>query len=149
MKKALTLVEVMIVVAILGILAAIAIPQFRSHSQEANEAAARDNLRILRQQIEVYAARHGDVAPGYFNDDPTQEAGFLIFVMQMMRTERYMSDLPQNPFNNMKTIKFLGNAEEFPAEATGDFGWVYKPLIKRIQLDWPGTDEKGIRYYDY
>lgn len=149
MKKALTLVEVMIVVAILGILAAIAIPQFRSHSQEAKESAARDNLRILRQQIEVYAARHGGVAPGYPDDDTTLPPAFIVFVIQMFKSERYMSDLPRNPFNNMKTIKLLGNAEEFPAEATGAFGWIYKPLTKQIRLDWPGTDAKGIRYYDY
>lgn len=149
MKKAFSLVEVLIVVAILGILAAIVIPQFQSHTQQAKEATAKDNLRILRNQIELYAARHGGVAPGYFNDDPTQQAAFIIFVMQMFRSERYMSDLPRNPFNDLKTIGFLGNDEEFPAEATGEFGWIYKPFTKEIRLDWPGTDEKSIRYYDY
>jgi len=149
MKKAFSLVEVLIVVAILGILAAIAIPQFQSHTQQARESAAKDNLRVLRQQIELYAARHNGVAPGYLNDDPTQQAAFIIFVMQMFRSKRYMSDLPQNPFNDLKTIKFLGNAEQFPAEATGGFGWIYKPLTKQIRLDWPGIDEKGTRYYDY
>lgn len=149
MKKAFTLVEVLIVVAILGILAAIAIPQFQSHSQQAKEAAAKDNLRILRQQVEVYSARHGGVAPGYLGDDTTQNPTVLIFVVQMFKTEQYLSDLPHNPFNDLKTIKFLGNAEQFPAEATGEFGWIYKPLTKEIRLDWPGTDEKGIWYYDY
>jgi len=149
MKKALTLVEVMIVVAILGILAAIAIPQFQSHSQQAKEAAARDNLRILRQQIEVYAARHGGVPPGYPNDDTTQNPAFAVFLWQMVKAEHYLSELPANPLSAMRTIQMIGNVEEFPAEATGEFGWIYKPAAKQIRLDWPGTDEKGVRYYDY
>jgi len=149
MKKAFTLAEVVIVVAILGILAALAIPQLQSHSQEAKEAAAKDNLRILRQQIEVYAARHNGVPPGYPSNDTTQNPGFIFLLLEMTKQEHYLSELPRNPFNDLKTIKFLGNAEQFPAEATGGFGWIYKPLTKQIRLDWPGTDEKGIRYYDY
>ncbi|GAH74356.1 unnamed protein product, partial [marine sediment metagenome] len=70
MKKAFTLVEILIVVAILGILAAIVIPQFQAHSQEAKEAAAKDNLRILRNAIELYAVQHGGVPPGYPADNP-------------------------------------------------------------------------------
>jgi len=146
MKKAFTLAEVLIVVAILGILAALVIPQFRSHSEEAKEAAAKDNLRILRQQIEIYAAQHGGVAPGYANDDTSNIAAFIIFVQQI---KDYLTELPVNPFNDDKAITIIGNGEQFPAEATGNFGWVYKPLTKKIHLDWPGTDTQGVNYYDY
>ncbi|RKY11715.1 MAG: hypothetical protein DRP65_03460, partial [Planctomycetota bacterium] len=48
MKKAFSLVELLIVVAILGILAAIVVPEFQTYTQQAKEAAAKDNLRILR-----------------------------------------------------------------------------------------------------
>ncbi len=68
-KYAFTLVEILIVVAILGILAAIVLPTFQDHVQQARESAAKDNLRILRNAIEVYAAQHNDVPPGYPNDD--------------------------------------------------------------------------------
>ena len=54
MKKAFTLVELMIVVAILGILAAIVIPEFQSHSEQASESAAKETLRTIRQQIEYF-----------------------------------------------------------------------------------------------
>ncbi|GAH57778.1 unnamed protein product, partial [marine sediment metagenome] len=85
MKRAFTLVEVLIVVAILGILAAIVVPQFRSHSQEANEAAAKDNLRILRQQIGLYAAQHSDVPPGYPDGDSSANPTSPIFFSQMLK----------------------------------------------------------------
>ena len=69
MKKAFTLVEILIVVTILGILAAIALPTFQGHIIQAKEAAAKDNLRILRNAIELYAAQHNDMPPGYINGD--------------------------------------------------------------------------------
>ena len=65
MRRGFSLVEILIVVAILGILAAIVLPEFQAHTQQAKEAAAKDNLRILRQQIELYAAQHNGLAPGY------------------------------------------------------------------------------------
>ena len=63
MKKAFTLAEILIVVAILGILASLVIPTFQTHAAEAKEAAAKDNLRILRTAIERYAAEHNGQFP--------------------------------------------------------------------------------------
>lgn len=166
MKKAFTLVEILIVVAILGILAAIVLPQFQSHAQQAKEAAAKDNLRILRQQIELYAAQHNGVPPGYNMGDTGSPPIFLIFRLQLTWASNatggmapigtpgfplgpYISAIPSNPFNNLNTARVLLNDDEFPAEATGEYGWVYQPQTKTIRLDWPGTDKDGIRYYDY
>ena len=64
MKRAFSLVEILIVVAVLGILAAIALPTFQGYIVEAKEAAAKDNLCILRSAIELYAAQHDGVPPG-------------------------------------------------------------------------------------
>jgi len=49
-----TLIELMIVVAIIGILAAIAIPQFSSYRQQAFNAAAESNLRNIITAEETY-----------------------------------------------------------------------------------------------
>ncbi|HPO70162.1 MAG TPA: prepilin-type N-terminal cleavage/methylation domain-containing protein, partial [Anaerohalosphaeraceae bacterium] len=53
-----TLVELMIITAILGILAAIVFPEFQGHIQRAKETQAKANLRLLREAIERYAADH-------------------------------------------------------------------------------------------
>lgn len=49
-----TLIELLIVVAIIGILAAIAIPQFNSYRNKAHNAAAVSDLRMLRTVMESY-----------------------------------------------------------------------------------------------
>ena len=58
-----TLVEILIVVVILGILAAIVIPQFTQASTEARESSLVSNLQTIRSQIELYKIQHNDEPP--------------------------------------------------------------------------------------
>jgi general secretion pathway protein G len=62
-KKGFTLVEILIVVIILGILAAIVIPQFSNASTEARKNSARSLAQTIRSQIELYKLQHKDVLP--------------------------------------------------------------------------------------
>ena len=149
MKKAFSLVELMIVVAVLGILAAIVVPQFREHSTQAKEAVAKDSLRILRSAIELYTAQHDGIPPGYEDDDVATTPSREYFYNQLVRDDRYLMKIPKNPFNDLDTIQIIGNSGTFPANAGGGFGWSYQPATKTIRLDWPGADNSGIRYYDY
>ncbi|WP_457574253.1 type IV pilin protein [Desulfolithobacter sp.] len=57
-EKGFTLVELMIVVAIIGILAAIAIPQFAKYRQRAFDSAAQTDLRNARVDLESYYAEN-------------------------------------------------------------------------------------------
>jgi general secretion pathway protein G len=61
--QAFTLVEILIVVVILGILAAIVIPQFTSASQSAEASSLASQLQTLRSQIELYQVQHGGTYP--------------------------------------------------------------------------------------
>ena len=68
-----TLIEILIVVVILGILAAIVIPQFTDAAGEANRANLQSQLQTIRSQIELYNVQHpadayaaGEVLPDFW-----------------------------------------------------------------------------------
>ena len=59
-----TLIEILIVVMILGILAAIVVPQFASASKEAKQASLVSTVQTLRGQIALFRLQHNDWLPG-------------------------------------------------------------------------------------
>jgi len=66
--KGFTLVEILIVVVILGILAAIVVPQFTSASQDAVKGALKSQIQTLTAQTELYRVQNFGRLP---HQDPT------------------------------------------------------------------------------
>ena len=165
MKKAFTLVEVLIVVSILGILAAITVPQFQNHIQQAKESAAKDNLRILRNAIEHYTLEHNDTPPGYVNGSFGGNSTIMIQLLlcsdlngnsngSITKSGNYLygpyiKNIPENPFTGEVTITSYPDNMDMPTEATGDFAWIYKPSTKDLKINTAGSDADGKAYFDY
>ncbi|NOX57509.1 MAG: prepilin-type N-terminal cleavage/methylation domain-containing protein [Planctomycetes bacterium] len=123
--KAFTLVEVLIVVIVLGILAAIVVPQFSTASGDANLSALTTNLQTIRAQVELYRLQHNDTYPT-----------LAAFVAQMTgRTTvagavgtdfgPYLMTIPANPFSGVNTVTNTGTPATtlgwFYEETTGQF----------------------------
>ena len=76
MKRGFTLVEILIVVIILGILAAIVIPQFTNASQDARRSSMTSQLQTLRSQVELFKLQHRDKLPGFDTTGAFSETEF-------------------------------------------------------------------------
>lgn len=164
-RRGFTLIEILIVVVILGILAALVIPQFTHATHEARESTLRDCLRYLRSQMVVFQAQHRDVAPGYPNCDPTQTPDAATFLDQMTRFSDemgntavvassvchfgpYLSQMPSNPLTSLPGILVVTGATPAP-DASQPYGWIYNAQSQEIIPNVPGTDGSGVPYINY
>ncbi len=111
-----TLIEILIVVVILGLLAAIVIPQFSDTSETASVANLHSQLRIIRGQIQMHnvqnpATPYDAATPvATFWDSPD---GASLGLVQ----GDYLQTYPKNPRQNNSTV--VGDA---PAAGNG---WVW------------------------
>ena len=114
-KKGFTLVEILIVVVILGILAAIVIPQFTNASTEAKENSLKSSLQTLRSQISLYRVKSNDADPNC-NSAAAMESDMV---------PDYLQKIPVNPFTGTNTITRGNNGDSSGAPGNGNTAWYF------------------------
>lgn len=137
-KKGFTLVEILIVVVILGILAAIVIPQFTSASESAKGSSLQSQLQTIRSQLELYQVQHNGKYPdaatlwtqlttktdvdGGEPDGVEQEYG------------PYLQQAPKNPVNGKSEVN------------VGTGGWAYDAATGAIYPILTSTQASSINF---
>ncbi len=106
-RNAFTLIEILIVVVILGILAAIVIPQFTNAADDANESGVKSQLQTLRSQVELYRAQNAGTDPASLA--ASGDWSTLI-------SAGYLSGPPNNPMTSNNGVA---------ASASTTVGWVW------------------------
>lgn len=128
-KKGFTLVEILIVVVILGILAAIVIPQFTDASTEAKEANLKSTLQTTRSQIEFYKIQHNDNLPGAgtatFAECMTGYTDVDGAVGDFNDLGVYLQSMPKNPWIADGTENDVDFVTTTPAVGDDSTGWYF------------------------
>ena len=158
-RQGFTLVKVLIVVVILGILAATVLPQFTTANTDAQQAALVQNLQTLRSQIMLYKFQHGNVAPAFgattsitFTNAmllSTDSKGNTGAIGTLPYGPYLVGQIPANPFTGGKGISIVPSiATAVPDESMLDginiVGWLYSPSEGRIKGNNTGVASDGV-----
>lgn len=95
MAKGFTLVEILIVVVILGILAAIVVPQFTNAANEARVGNVATQVSTIENQLELWAARNNGAYPDLATAGET---------WQDLVDDGFFKDIPVTPFDSSDAI---------------------------------------------
>jgi len=81
-ERGFTLIELMVVVAVIGLLVGVAMPTYRNAITRARESVLKENLFILRQTIDRYYA----------------DKGYYPQTLDVLVDEGYLRQIPVDPF---------------------------------------------------
>lgn len=126
-QRGFTLMELLVVVTIIGILVAVALPAYRETIQRTKEAVLKENLFRLREAIDQYHADQGRYPPTL---DALVEKG-------------YLRDIPLDPITNRKDTWQLIYEEPDPDDPN------FEPGIFDVRSGASGTDLNGVPYSEY
>lgn len=125
--KGFTLIELMLVVAIIGLLAAIALPKFADLVVKAREASVKGSLGALRSALSIYYA-----------DNEGQNPSYIAVADALTLGGRYLDEIPvmRSPQGYHASSRILNRAASPPpAVMDGSAGWFY--------LGFPGWNDGG------
>ncbi len=120
-----TLLELMIVISIIIILAAITLPQYQKTIMHTREAVLKDDLRKMRSLIDQFAA----------------DKGRLPQSLDELASEGYMREVPVDPFTGQKDWAITSG--EDPNSLTGETG------MTDIHSSSAETSSEGTAYSEW
>ncbi|MBL0926418.1 MAG: prepilin-type N-terminal cleavage/methylation domain-containing protein [Phycisphaerales bacterium] len=125
-RKGFTLVEILIVVVILGILAAIVIPQFTNASNEAVKGALESQLQTINSQVELYRVRNNGDYPALGTAATNNGWGNMV-------SAQYLKEEPVNGYFGRSNIS-VGDMSAAMAQTrdSNTSGWTWDEATSAV-----------------
>jgi general secretion pathway protein G len=141
-RNGFTLIELVIVILILGILAAVAAPKVINMSAVATDNSLRHTVTTVRDAIQNYSAEHDGALPGA--PDNTAEK-FKTDLTGYLRGE-----FPQCPVGPAKNsdVKIKSDAGSVTGESDPSEGWHYSVVTGEFIVNYSEFSEDGATRYD-
>jgi len=127
-EKGFTLIELMIVVAIIGILAAIAIPRFADLIRKSKEGATKGNLGAIRSALSIYYGENEGRYPGAVNDGASTSISRL--------TPTYLDAMPTVRLGGPGPAAHTNHTDTADVTAYRDTGYITKPAPTSDNGQW-------------
>lgn len=145
-QRAFTLIELLIVVAIIAILAAIAVPNFLEAQVRSKVSRGKNDMRSIANALESYRVDCNQYPMDiiFYNFPPNAswpgsgggEARHTVTKLNLLTTPvAYMTSIPRNVFANK------GNRGVFYGMDYGYLSWAWKEVIMVANPTWPQTDK--------
>lgn len=116
-RQGFTLVEMLLVITIIGILAALVVPKMMGRSEQARQSAVRADIAAVKTALDAFEVDNG-FYPKNIND-----------LLQQPRDSKnwrgpYLDRLPQDPWGNAYAYSYPGrhNANSFDIASSGPDG---------------------------
>ena len=138
-RQGFTLVEILIVVVILGILAAIVIPQFTSASEDARASSLVSQLQTIRSQMELYQIQNNGNYPTITGTDWDA----MTIRDETNNTGPYLQQAPRNPFGpgDTASVTVVDGLTELNAHNATN--WNYDPNTGQIKANLNLTEDQA------
>ena len=137
-RSGFTLVELVVVIMILGILAAIAVPKLINTTGIATDNGLKQTVHTVRDAIEYYSSQNAGAFPGADGN----EATFKSDIKKYLRGE-----FPKCPVGTKDDVVAMVNTVG-PTIPTGSTGWIYNYVDGTFLVNSTALSSDGITTYE-
>jgi type II secretory pathway pseudopilin PulG len=154
-QQGFTWIELVIIVALIGILSALAMPRLQHLRERAREEETKSNLAAIKAAISIYYGDHEGIWPGTLDvTDKTPGFGFGNYLDAMPGVKATFPQEPaKSPAGNQVTYKAFIDEPSLAAPNSYGQGWRYdgprQDNTGRIWINSSYLDTQGVSYTTY
>jgi prepilin-type N-terminal cleavage/methylation domain-containing protein len=154
-ERGFTFIELAVIIAVIGIAAALIYPYIRMLMEKAREAETKTNISAIRSAISIYYGDHEGVWPTELNvNDKTPGYGFGDYLPVMPRVKvTHPNDPSKSPEGSRVVYKAFDDEPSLGKPDSSGAGWRYdgprQHNTGRIWVNSSYKDTNGVSYTTY